>query len=187
MVGRFLKILYTFAKHKYKPQIQPFSYMQKLLLFTLMLLLVPLHATAQDNLEQKLIVTMKDGTKAEFNLNSEPSIYTSIIDMTLNIEWNGEDGVPTKVVYDLLQVENFTFDNSSTAVDGIQLTNGKLKGDFFVVPTGKANISIATIDGRILSVNSRNVGDNTMIDLRQLPKGIYIINHNGNSFKLQRP
>ena len=56
--------------------------MQKLLLFTLMLLLVPLHATAQDNLEQKLIVTMKDGTKAEFNLNSEPSIYTSIIDMT---------------------------------------------------------------------------------------------------------
>jgi len=38
--------------------------MQKLLLFTLMLLLVPLHATAQDNLEQKLIVTMKDGTKA---------------------------------------------------------------------------------------------------------------------------
>ena len=145
-------------------------------------------AAMADDAEQSLYVTMKDGTKAEFCLSSKPSITTSIVDMTLSIQWqNDDEGTLARASYDLLQVKDFLFGKSSTAVSTIQQSEGKLNGDYFIAPSGKGRITVSTIDGRLLPVNAQHNGESVIIDLRQLHKGVYVINYNSNSFKLQRP
>ena len=159
--------------------------MKKLTIY-IPLLCVALSSWAED-VDKSLYVTMRDGTQTEFKLNTEPTVSTETQSMTLHIQWTDEEGIPFDATFDLLQVKDFTFGEPSTAMEVLKQEKVTIQGDFLMVPTDNAPVLVATIDGRKVEITSLQNGNSTLLDLRQLPKGIYVINCNGNSLKLLRP
>ena len=108
--------------------------------------------------DKSLFITFNDGSKAEFSLTQNPSI--TIADDLLTVEAGG-----STLTYELWRVSKFTF-GTSTAIRDI-------KGD---------NIRVYTLDGKVVSVPVSQ-GE---FNLDGLSKGIYIVNINGNTFKITK-
>ena len=179
-VSRYLKISFLV----FNPA-KIMNRMKKLILY-IPLLCYALSSTAED-VDRVLYVTMKDGTQTEFRLNTEPAVSTETQSMTLHIQWTDEEGIPFDAIFDLLQVKDFTFGEHSTAMEVLKEEKVTIQGDFLMVPTDNAPILVATIDGRKVEMTTVQNGNSTLLDMRKLPKGIYVINCNGNSLKLLRP
>ena len=144
-------------------------------------------STWGEDVDKSLYVTLKDGTQTEFKLKTEPTVSTETQSMTLHIQWTDEEGMPFDAIFDLLEVRDFTFGETSTALEILKQEIVTIQGDFLMVPTDNAPILVATIDGRKVEMTTVQNGNSTLLDLRKLPKGIYVINCNGNSLKLLRP
>lgn len=115
---------------------------------------------------KSLFITFNDGSKAEFAMADNPSI--SWADGTMKVVAG-----TTTVSYDLWRVKQFTFGTTT----GIHATDGsslRVKAD---------GVSVYTMDGKAVSVPVLN-GE---ASLSSLPKGTYIVNINGNIFKILKP
>jgi len=128
------------------------------LLFTI--LCTAIMARAED---KSLFITFNDGSKAEFSLTQNPSI--TIADDLLTVEAGG-----STLTYELWRVSKFTF-GTSTAIRDVK--SDYIKGD---------NIRVYTLDGKVVSVPVSQ-GE---FNLDGLSKGIYIVNINGNTFKITK-
>ena len=155
------------------------------------MLLIPLLCVALstwgEDVDKLLCVNLKDGTQTEFKLKTEPTISTETQSMTLHIQWTDEEGMPFDAIFDLREVRDFTFGETSTALEILKQEKVTIQEDCLMVPSKNAHILVATIDGRKVETTTVQNGHSTTLDLRQLPKGIYVINCNGNSLKLLRP
>lgn len=133
--------------------------------------------TQADN--KSLFVTFDDGTRVEFALSTTPEV--TVTDNKLTIT-----STVTTASYDLWTVKTFTY-GATTGINEVQ-TNQQgfsLEGDNIVVD-GNVNVRIFAVDGKAVSVTPKTTGDQTIIPLNGLAKGVYIININGKSVKISR-
>lgn len=149
--------------------------MKRLLLF--LCVAITALTTQADN--KSLFVTFDDGTRVEFALSTTPEV--TVTDNKLTIT-----STVTTASYDLWTVKTFTY-GATTGINEVQ-TNQQgfsLEGDNIVVD-GNVNVRIFAVDGKAVSVTPKTTGDQTIIPLNGLAKGVYIININGKSVKISR-
>lgn len=133
--------------------------------------------TQADN--KSLFVTFDDGTRVEFALSTTPEV--TVTDNKLTIT-----STVTTASYDLWTVKTFTY-GATTGINDVQTSQQgfSLEGDNIVVD-GNVNVRIFAVDGKAVSVTPKTTGDQTIIPLNGLAKGVYIININGKSVKISR-
>lgn len=133
--------------------------------------------TQADN--KSLFVTFDDGTRVEFALSTTPEV--TVTDNKLTIT-----STVTTASYDLWTVKTFTY-GATTGINDVQTSQQgfSLEGDNIVVD-GNVNVRIFAVDGKAVSVTPETTGNQTVIPLNGLAKGVYIININGKSVKISR-
>lgn len=133
--------------------------------------------TQADN--KSLFVTFDDGTRVEFALSTTPEV--TVADNKLTIT-----STVTTASYDLWTVKTFTY-GATTGINDVQTSQQgfSLEGDNIVVD-GNVNVRIFAVDGKAVSVTPETTGNQTVIPLNGLAKGVYVININGKSVKISR-
>lgn len=133
--------------------------------------------TQADN--KSLFVTFDDGTRVEFALSTTPEV--TVTDNKLTIT-----STVTTASYDLWTVKTFTY-GATTGINDVQTSQQgfSLEGDNIVVD-GNVNVRIFAVDGKAVSVTPETTGNQTVIPLNGLAKGVYVININGKSVKISR-
>lgn len=149
--------------------------MKRLLLF--LCVAITALTTQADN--KSLFVTFDDGTRVEFALSTTPEV--TVTDNKLTIT-----STVTTASYDLWTVKTFTY-GATTGINDVQTSQQgfSLEGDNIVVD-GNVNVRIFAVDGKAVSVTLETTGNQTIIPLNGLAKGVYIININGKSVKISR-
>lgn len=149
--------------------------MKRLLLF--LCVAITALTTQADN--KSLFVTFDDGTRVEFALSTTPEV--TVTDNKLTIT-----STVTTASYDLWTVKTFTY-GATTGINDVQTSQQgfSLEGDNIVVD-GNVNVRIFAVDGKAVSVTPETTGNQTVIPLNGLAKGVYVININGKSVKISR-
>ena len=146
--------------------------MNRKLIFLLLLgcLLTPLSVRAAGPVKF-FCVELRDGTKAEFALSSQPQITFSNGSMTAT--------TPEKTItVELGRVLKYFFSNTSTGKPQVEYHIGHVL--LYGLPT-EAAVSIMTIDGRRVFKGHATADGKIDIDLSTYSKGIYLLcTPNGN-------
>lgn len=148
---------------------------------TITLTLLLLLATLPGFTEQKeLVITFNDGTTQSYALADLPDIRME------NDKLSVQAGT-TKAEYDLYKVRTFTFGNTATSLkETLRRQELRQEGNQLVIPGKKVDFSIFTLNGHPVSVKASRLSDALIINLEQLPKGLYIIKANGKSIKITK-
>lgn len=133
--------------------------------------------------ETKLVVQKTDGTTEEFLLSDKPemTIYNkSCIFVTKK----------TAINIRRTDIVDFHFEEYSSDIDKVE-ANGicvKFINDNNVCFTGLKGrkISIYDVEGKAFQGSIETIGDDTIVSLSNLPKGIYVIKYINSSIKLAK-
>lgn len=129
---------------------------------------------------QSLYVHFSDGTQLEFALAEAPEVTFAADEMILTT-------AAETATFDLWQVASFTYGattgiSQATAGEGLTLEGDRL------VAEGTAHQVIAyALDGKAVSLRPTLAGGKTIIPLRGLGRGTYIIKVNNKTIKIARP
>lgn len=151
----------------------------KRFIFILLLLFVLLVDSIADS-GRLLVVKSKDGTQTTFALADKPTVSFG----------NGElivEHKSLKFSIELVNVHNFTFTETSMAINEIT-KNGKflIENGYLIfngLPRG-STVSVITLDGRIVGVYNSDNNGNTIVNLADLHKGIFILRSDKLSVKI---
>lgn len=126
-----------------------------------------------------LYVTLNDGQRVEFALDGTPEVTMDGGQLTITTP-------STTASYDLWTVGTLTY-GAATAIRQAATAPAAftLSGDR-IVADGMVSISVATLDGKAVSITPTRTADQTAVSLSSLPKGIYAVNINGTTVKITR-
>ena len=154
------------------------------LFIMLLLILTGMGAKAQDT-TQRLVVWQKNGEKVYYDLAEEPE--TTFENGMLVIKTTR-----TTVYYQLANVLRYTYEGNITDVDGIQLHPGEMRFmqgkdqmAFDGLPNGQ-DISVYSLDGKLLKTQTSHSGQQTVISLASYPTGTYIVKVGDATYKFQK-
>jgi len=127
---------------------------------------------------KSLFISFNDGSKIEIAMTDNPEI--KMADDKLTITYG-----TTENSYELWRLSKFTFGTTSTGIkDILDGKNIQMQNNQIIVADSNAQIRIFSIDGKALSVAPIHSGSKTIIDMNTFSKGVYVMNINGNSFKI---
>lgn len=145
---------------------------RKLTLMTLLLMMV-VGLWAQ-NTTQRLVVWQKSGEKVYFDLEEQPRTTFEGSQLVITTS-------KTTVFYQLENVLRYTYEGTMTAIDGPSLKPGEIrflqgedKMSFDGLPDG-LDISVYSLDGKLLKTLKSHGGEQTVISLAGYPTGTYIV------------
>ena len=145
---------------------------RKLTLMTLLLMMV-VGLWAQ-NTTQRLVVWQKSGEKVYFDLEEQPRTTFEGSQLVITTS-------KTTVFYQLENVLRYTYEGMVTAIDGPRLKPGEIrflqgedKMSFDGLPDG-LDISVYSLDGKLLKTLKSHGGEQTVISLAGYPTGTYIV------------
>ena len=137
------------------------------------------------NTTQRLVVWQKNGEKVYFDLAEEPK--TTFEDGKLVIKTT-----KTTVYYHLENVLRYTYEGEIPNVDGMKLKPGEIrffqgkdKMAFDGLPNGQ-NISVYSLDGKLLKTQTSHSGQQTVISLTSYPTGTYIVKVGDATYEFQK-
>ena len=154
---------------------------RKLTLMTLLLMMV-VGLWAQ-NTTQRLVVWQKSGEKVYFDLEEQPRTTFEGSQLVITTS-------KTTVFYQLENVLRFTYEGTMTAIDGPRLKPGEirfLQGEDMMAFDGLADgldISVYSLDGKLLKTLKSHGGEQTVISLAGYPTGTYIVKVGDATYKL---
>ena len=158
--------------------------MKKVLFLFAILLAMPLMANAQTD-TQRLVVWLKSGQKVYHDLNDEPE--TSFNDGRLWLETN-----KVSVHYPLTDVLRYTFEGKLGPTMVEKVRPGEIKfsqGDDMMKFDGLAEgtrLELYSVDGKLLGVQQTHEGESSIVSLKGMPSGTYIVKVGEATYKIQK-
>ena len=160
--------------------------MKRVVLFLLLLgVLMPCVETrAEEQPKQQLVVHLKSGEKVYFDMEDLP--VTTFDKGQLVITY-----AAGTIYYALSDVSKYTYEGNFVGLENV-LAPGTIQvrhNNEVVAIDGlpdNAEMSIITMDGKLLGSRRAKKGVTTMLTLSPYPAGIYIINAGGTSFKVEK-
>lgn len=148
---------------------------------------VVLSVMAQDDKPvQKLIVHMRDGQRLEFLLDDEPVTRFEPGKLVL------QTSKQSPVMYLIENVQRYTHEGIAEGLESPVVAPGNIlvrQNNEAVAIDGlpdNANVAVYTPDGRLLISCKAVGGQTTLLSLKDLPQGNYIIHAGSASFKFVR-
>jgi len=158
--------------------------MKKMLFLFAILLAMPVVANAQTD-TQRLVVWLKSGQKVYHDLNDEPE--TTFSDGRL---WLETDKV--SVSYPLTDVLRYTFEGKLGPTSITKIRPGELsfsQGDDMMKFEGLAEgtrLELYSVDGKLLGVQQVRAGEPSIVSLKGMPSGTYIVKVGEATYKFQK-
>ena len=158
--------------------------MKKALFLFAILLAMPLLANAQNNTKQ-LVVWLVNGQKVYHDLSDEPE--TSFSDGRLWLETN-----KVSVSYPLTDVLRYTFEGKLGPTSITTIRPGELsfsQGDDMMKFDGLAEgtrLELYSVDGKLLGVQQTHEGESSIVSLKGMPSGTYIVKVGEATYKIQK-
>ena len=163
--------------------------MKKIIAF-ISCVLVSLVVLAEEQTPNALIVKLQDGTENAFVLSEKPTVVIQDDKMLVT-------GI-VEVTYIRSEISKFFFEEISSddprIISGIESIS-KDNVTFYYVDgenvrisglKDKATVSVASLDGKIISTQKSDGTGSVTILLGNQPKGIYIISFGGRSVKIRK-
>ena len=157
--------------------------LQNVFLLLLIIPLVVIEAKAKD-VRNCLVIWTKNGNQVAYALKEKPTITFNEKEMRII-------GNTINVTYSLDQFARYTYENKET--DGIKSIYtdkimGKYDGENLFFPSLKSNsiVSIYTIRGVIILKKIIQEDGEYEFSLSSLKEGIYLVNVNGITFKIEK-
>ena len=149
----------------------------KKIALSLLIALSCISAKATDG--KSLFVSFNDGSKIEFALSTLPEVTLGNDKMTVR-------STATTASYELWKVSTFTY-GTTTGIKQVE-TNNKLafEGDRIIVDGTNNKISTFALDGKAIKISPTTAEGKTIINLKALTHGVYIIKINNKSIKVAR-
>lgn len=130
--------------------------------------------------EKSLFVTFEDGEKVEFALATTPEVTFGNDQMTITT-------TETTASYDLWKVSTFTYGAAATGINQAEVNNKfALEGNHIIIDGTNNKISVFSLDGKASNLSPITRGDKTIVNIDELPQGVYIIKINNKSIKIAR-
>ena len=135
-------------------------------------------ATATAFAQSTLVVELRDGSNATFQLAEKPRVtfvgeQLNIVSSSASMEINRSD------------VKNWHFESATTSVDDITVeAKATLDGNTLIISgiTENAAITLYTVSGTVVKCSTANDGICT-IPLDDLTAGVYFVTYNNTTFK----
>ena len=158
--------------------------MKKVFFLFAILLAMPVVANSQNN-TKRLVVWLTNGQKVYHDLSDEPE--TSFNDGRLWLETN-----KVSVSYPLTDVLRYTFEGKLGPTMIEKVRPGEIKfsqGDdmmkFDGLPEG-TRLELYSVDGKLLDVQQTHEGESSIVSLRDMPTGTYIVKAGEATYKFQK-
>lgn len=148
----------------------------KKIALSLLIALSCISAKAADG--KSLFVSFNDGSKIEFALSTLPEVTFGNDKMTVK-------STATTASYELWKVSTFTY-GTTTGIKQVENNKFAFEGDRIIVDGTNNKVSAFALDGKAIKLSPITAGDKTIINLRELTHGIYIIKINNKSIKVAR-
>ncbi len=150
----------------------------KKIALSLMVALSCMTAKATDG--KSLFVTFNDGQKVEFALTTTPEVTFGNDQMTIKT-------TETTATYELWKVAAFTYGDATTDISHLETHNSYvLEGNRIIIDGTNNKIDAFAIDGKCIKLSPITIGAKTMINLKDLSSGVYIIKINNKSIKIAK-
>lgn len=158
----------------------------KIALLTAIFLMGIFSQVAAQSTYVHLTITMNDGTEETYDMQSSSYMYFD--DGGKLVITEGSEGMVT-ASYPLADIRKITCDELEGTPEDIDsgvvlFPNPTQNTVTFRNVRGKQNVKVYALDGRL--VKSLQVIDNQIVDISDIPSGMYLVNISSNTYKMMK-
>ena len=158
--------------------------MKKLLLLLALMAALPLTAQA-DDATQRLVVWLKNGQKVYHDLTDEPETRFNNGMLMLST-------AKVSISYPIADVVRYTYEGTMTAINAPKVKPGEVRFSqgndqmAFDGLTPGTQMQLYAPDGKLLRTQKAETGKTSVVSLKGLPAGLYVVKIGDASYKFMK-